>query len=149
MAKANRVLKQSAKRTTAKSHRTLTGVPHAERLMAFTEEMAASSAEKTDAAAHERPETTEKPVKRFSAADAARKAGEQIEALVRMKVDSVSAVAKLDDGWEVVVNIIELARIPHSTDVLASYNVSLDKDGDLVSYSRGNRYMRDQTGDVM
>ena len=87
-------------------------------------------------------------VKRFSAAEAAREAGTQIEALVGMSVDSVSSVERSEKGWDIIVNVVELARIPHSTDVLAAYNVNLDGDGNLMSYSRGNRYTRDQTGDL-
>jgi hypothetical protein len=124
----------------------LTSLPHADKLMAYAEELAGNAL----SAMHVQTSGATAPMqKRFTAMDAAREAGNQIEGLVRMKVDSVSAVSRSENGWEVVVNVVELARIPHSTDVLASYNVSLDAEGDLISYNRGNRYTRDQTGDVM
>lgn len=145
MAKANRVpkLREEKKAITIGTQQELNGLPHAEKLMAFAEGMTSNLA--NDVGEATQPQIS----KRFSAADAAREAGIQIEALVRMKLDSVSSVVRSENGWDVIVNVIELARIPHSTDVLASYHVNLDSQGDLLSYSRGNRYTRDQTGDVL
>jgi hypothetical protein len=124
----------------------ITSLPNGDKLLAYADELASPAVSamqmQTNSAAAPMP-------KRFAAVDAAREAGAQIEVLVRMKVDSVSAVSRSEDGWDVVVNVVELARIPHSTDVLASYNVHLDMEGGLISYNRGNRYTRDQTGDVM
>ncbi len=88
------------------------------------------------------------PAKRaFSAPQAAREAGKQLSELMSLKLDSVSAVEKKDSGWQVVVNLIELSRIPHSTDVLGAYQVQLDAEGNIQSYHRGGRYLRDQTGE--
>ncbi len=84
--------------------------------------------------------------RRFAAPEVAEQAGQQLADLVHSKLDCVSAVTKKDSGWQVVVNLIELSRIPHSTDVLASYDVILDAEGNLESYRRGSRYMRDQLG---
>jgi hypothetical protein len=40
--------------------------------------------------------------------------------------------------------MVELERIPHSTDMLSSFDVSVDGDGNVVSYQRTRRYLRDQ-----
>ncbi len=64
--------------------------------------------------------------------------------LTGLKPDTVSAVAPNDGGWKVVVEIIELKRIPASTDVLASYEVVTDDKGNLLSYKRTRRYLRSQ-----
>ena len=84
---------------------------------------------------------------RFGAPQAAREAAKQLSELTCLKFDSVSAVNKNDGGWHVTVNLVELARIPHSTDVLGVYEVELDAEGNLERYHRGPRYLRDQTGD--
>ena len=42
------------------------------------------------------------------------------------------------------LEVVELSRIPTSTDVLASYELTLDGDGKLVRYQRGRRYYRSQ-----
>ena len=49
-----------------------------------------------------------------------------------------------DDGWKVTLEVLELRRIPDSTDVLGSYEVAVDKKGELVAYHRTRRYPRNQ-----
>lgn len=49
-----------------------------------------------------------------------------------------------EDGWQVTVQVVELERIPRSTDVLGAYLVELDGDGELVGYRRRRRYHRSQ-----
>jgi hypothetical protein len=85
----------------------------------------------------------------IKAAEAAKIAGGLIEELMTLKRDSVSSVARSEDGWLVTVNVVELARIPHSTDVIAAYSVTLDPEGNLQSYKRGMRYMRQQLGEEL
>jgi hypothetical protein len=46
----------------------------------------------------------------------------------------------------VTLEVVELRRIPESTDVLASYEVELDGDGNFLSFERGGRYSRSQAG---
>ena len=47
-------------------------------------------------------------------------------------------------GWNVTIQVVELSRIPHSTDVLGAYTVTLDEQGELQSYKRQRRYYRNQ-----
>lgn len=58
--------------------------------------------------------------------------------------DHVSSVACEPDGWHVTVDLIELRRIPASTDVIAAYDAVFSPDGSLLSYHRRRRYFRDQ-----
>lgn len=58
--------------------------------------------------------------------------------------DNVSNLTKVDGGWHLVVNMIELKRIPPSTDMLASFDVSVDGKGNITNYQRSRRYLRDQ-----
>ncbi|MBD0330261.1 MAG: gas vesicle protein [Thermoleophilia bacterium] len=74
------------------------------------------------------------------------RAKEQIEELTGRRAESVSALERADDGWRVSLELVELARIPSSTDVLATYELLLDADGEVVGYSRGRRYHRSQAG---
>lgn len=76
--------------------------------------------------------------------DLVRSAKSQVEDLTGLLSDSVSSMNKVDDGWHLVVNMIELKRIPSSTDVLATFDVSLDADGNVTGYHRHRRYLRDQ-----
>ncbi len=58
--------------------------------------------------------------------------------------DNVSSLTKVDSGWQLVVNMIELKRIPPSTDMLACFDVSVDDEGNVTNYQRSRRYLRDQ-----
>ena len=64
--------------------------------------------------------------------------GRPIESILGFEPDD-------DSGWRVMVQVVELARIPHSTDVLGAYAVTLDKDGEVTGYRRRRRYYRNQT----
>jgi|SRR5690348_12703144 len=60
-------------------------------------------------------------------------------------VESVSAIDRTRDGFRITLEAVEVRRIPESTDVLATYDVELDDDGDLVRYERRRRYARSQS----
>lgn len=74
-------------------------------------------------------------------------ARDELAALTGRKVESVSGLEKTDEGWQVTVVVVELERIPASTDILATYEVVLDESGDIVNYHRGDRYLRGQIGE--
>lgn len=67
-----------------------------------------------------------------------------LEALLGTDVERVSGLERRDGRWSVQLEVVELARIPESTDVLATYEVVLDDGGDMVSVSRVRRYRRSQ-----
>jgi Gas vesicle synthesis protein GvpO len=76
----------------------------------------------------------------------ARAARKQLSELTGRRAESVLGLRKDDDGWNVMVEVVELSRIPPSTDLLGSYVVTLDDDGELVAYERLRRYQRGQPG---
>ncbi|MFF9060742.1 gas vesicle protein [Streptomyces sp. NPDC014882] len=77
------------------------------------------------------------------AREAARCAAEALTELIRHRLEGVSAVCRNeDDGWIVDVDVLELARIPDTTSLLATYQVELDPAGELVQYRRVARYRR-------
>lgn len=78
---------------------------------------------------------------------AARLATKQIRVLTGRTVDGVSGVERAGDGWHVLVEVVEIERVPAATDVIGVYEVVLDSDGDLESYERVRRYVRGQAGD--
>jgi hypothetical protein len=81
---------------------------------------------------------------KVSTADVVRRAYRQIAELTGGPVEGVLGVKRTDDGWVVMFEVVELRRIPDSTDVLASYAVTVDKDGELQEYKRTKRYYRSQ-----
>jgi len=72
------------------------------------------------------------------------RATEQLHELQGREPESVSAVERRPDGWCVTLEVVEVERIPSSTDVLASFAVELDDDGELLRYERVCRYHRSQ-----
>ncbi|MEE1814445.1 gas vesicle protein [Streptomyces sp. SP18ES09] len=67
---------------------------------------------------------------------------EQLAKLLGRPPESVSSLKPVDTGWEAQVEVVELERIPDTTSVLASYRVSLDEEGTLISFERTRRYSR-------
>lgn len=82
---------------------------------------------------------------RLSGREAIQRVRRELPELLGHPVDAVLGLEPDDSkGWNVTVQVVELSRIPHSTDVLGSYEVILDKDGEVQSYKRRRRYYRNQ-----
>lgn len=56
--------------------------------------------------------------------------------------EGVVGIRKSGDDWSVEVEVLEMRRIPSTTDVLAVYEVTVDGSGELVGYERKARYVR-------
>jgi Gas vesicle synthesis protein GvpO len=69
-------------------------------------------------------------------------AGVQLAALTGRRPEKVLGVQRGDDGWKVSFELLELERIPKSTDLLGCYVVEVDDDGELIGYERSSRYQR-------
>lgn len=72
---------------------------------------------------------------------------QQLVELTGKEFEGVVGITKDDDGWTVQVEVLEMRRIPSTTDVLAVYEVALDADGDLLGYRRADRYVRGSAGE--
>jgi Gas vesicle synthesis protein GvpO len=75
---------------------------------------------------------------------AARLAAESVLQLTGRSPENVVSIVREDDGWQVGVEVMEMHRIPETTDIMAVYEVTLDSNGDLVRCERGQRYHRGQ-----
>lgn len=81
----------------------------------------------------------------LSGREAIERVRSELPELLGHPVDSVLGVERADgQGWTVTIQVVELARIPSTTDVLGAYSVTLDKQGELTSYKRQRRYYRNQ-----
>jgi hypothetical protein len=79
--------------------------------------------------------------------DIARQAVEQMENLVDRRIEAVTGIEKDDSEWTVTLEVLELERVPSTTDVLGSYEVTLDEDGELTGLQRTRRYPRAEAGE--
>jgi Gas vesicle synthesis protein GvpO len=78
------------------------------------------------------------------AQDVVSAARSQLQALVGKEPELISALESTGEGWLVTLEVVEVSRIPESTDVLASYEFELDDDLNLRRYARVRRYNRSQ-----
>jgi len=80
--------------------------------------------------------------------DVVRKARQQLAELTGRQPEAVLGVERNgdgdDNGWRVTMEMLELQRVPNSTDLMGCYVVKLDGDGDLLEYKRTRRYQRGQ-----
>jgi hypothetical protein len=83
--------------------------------------------------------------KGLSAREAVERVRKDFPELLGRPVETVLGVQRDEDSsWLVTVQVVELARIPNSTDVLGAYAVTLDEDGEMTGYRRRRRYTRSQ-----
>jgi len=78
------------------------------------------------------------------ARDVVDRARGHVEALLGKEADSVSGISRRNGSWAVDLEVVEVHRVPDSTDVLSTYEVVLDDDGGLLSLERRGRYRRSQ-----
>ena len=78
----------------------------------------------------------------MGATDVARSAAKQLGALTGRPIEAVLGMERNDKGWHVTLEVLELRRVPQTTDVLGSYDVTIDEEGELVGYHRTRRYSR-------
>jgi hypothetical protein len=77
---------------------------------------------------------------------AAQAAAELLE-LTGKGAEGVTGLERTDDGWTIQVEVVEVRRIPDTTDVLALYEVTTDSQGSLLGYRRLRRYARGVPGE--
>jgi hypothetical protein len=77
----------------------------------------------------------------------ARLAGAQLMQLTGRDIDGTSGIERTEEGWRVLLEVVEVTRVPRAMDVLGLYEVVVDEDGDLVRYERIRRYVRTQAED--
>lgn len=87
-------------------------------------------------------ESKSTPRAKVSAVQAVKKAVEQFSMLTGRAPESVVGTRWEDDHWAVRLEVVESRRIPDTADLLAEYDVELDGQGELLSYSRRDRYVR-------
>jgi len=79
---------------------------------------------------------------RASAGKAAEQAARQLLELTGKQSEGITGLERTEDGWTVHVDVVELTRIPSTTDVLATYEVEVDQHGDLQGYRQLRRFVR-------
>jgi len=76
-------------------------------------------------------------------------AKEQLHSILNLEVANVIAVSKRDDGWNVMIDLIERRAVPDTMDIMGTYEVILDDDGDMVKYERKTQHKRMDLAEIV
>ena len=91
------------------------------------------------------PSAESRPAAR--AAQVAAQAARELLELTGKDPEGITGLERTEDGWNVQVEVVEVRRIPDTTDVLALYEVNTDSHGAMQGYRRLKRYARGVPGD--
>ncbi|MEV6940188.1 gas vesicle protein [Streptomyces sp. NPDC051132] len=101
----------------------------------------------SDSGAHDKHDTHDDERKtaggrRPALMEVLRQARAQLTELTGLVPETVSSFEQTEDGWSLEVEVLELARVPDTMSLMASYQVELDPEGQLTGYRRVRRYER-------
>ncbi|MBI4530709.1 MAG: gas vesicle protein [Candidatus Latescibacteria bacterium] len=68
--------------------------------------------------------------------EAVDRAKEALRAMVDLEPARVTGVSVSEDGWRVVIEMVERKAIPDTQDILGAYEVRLDNSGHVTGYER-------------
>ena len=80
----------------------------------------------------------------------AERAKQQLAQVTGFKPVAAVGAYKDEEGWHVSVDLLEMTRIPESTDLLGTYVITLDDEGNMVKFEkkgarlRGEPYQEEQ-----
>ncbi|MBQ0987600.1 gas vesicle protein [Streptomyces sp. F63] len=77
-----------------------------------------------------------------AALEVLRTAGAQLAELTGLRAETVTRFERTGEGWLIEIEVLELPRVPETMSLMASYEVSTDRDGQLTGYRRTRRYER-------
>lgn len=74
-----------------------------------------------------------------------RDAVQQFAELSGLVPERISGVRSSENGWSILVDVVELERIPATTSVMCTYRVEVDSDAQLTGFERVHRFTRAAT----
>lgn len=69
---------------------------------------------------------------------------QELSEVAGLQVERAFGLSRHDDGWRAKVEVVEVPRIPPTTDILGSYEVVTDGEGGILSLERVERYRRSE-----
>jgi hypothetical protein len=79
---------------------------------------------------------------RLSAAELGQAALTTVQELTGYEPEAITGLEWDGESWQVTVDVLEVARVPNTTDVLGCYVVQLDESGTLRGLRRAKRFQR-------
>jgi len=71
----------------------------------------------------------------------------ELEQLLGRPVEGVLGMERDGTEWTVMFQVLELQRVPNSTDLLGKYEVTVDDGGEITGVKRTRRYYRSEAGE--
>lgn len=72
----------------------------------------------------------------------AERAKNQVADVTGLKPVTISGTFKDEQGWHILVDMLEMSRIPTATDILGDYDVLMDEDGSMLKFERKGTRLR-------
>lgn len=72
----------------------------------------------------------------------AERAKEQLAEVTGFKPVAAVGGFKDKEGWHISVDMLEMVRLPESTDIIGSYVVLLDQEGNMVKFEKKRSRLR-------
>ncbi len=77
--------------------------------------------------------------------DLINKAKNDLSKLTGLAPSSLVSSAKMDGGWQIAIEMVEKRSIPDGMDLLATYEVKLDDQGNILEFKRKGMRKRMET----
>jgi hypothetical protein len=74
----------------------------------------------------------------------AERAKEQMTGITGLKTVTISGIEHAEGEWQLHMDLLEMSRIPDSTDLIGEYTVCLDEEGRLLRFERRRSRLRGQ-----
>ena len=74
--------------------------------------------------------------------EVAERAKQELAQVTGLRPVAVVASYRDAEGWRVSVEMLEMARVPESTDILGTYVVELDEEGTMVRFQKKRAHLR-------
>ena len=55
---------------------------------------------------------------------------------------------KDEEGWHISVDVLEMARLPEATDIIGTYVVTLDEEGNMVKFDKKRSRLRGEPYEI-
>jgi hypothetical protein len=72
----------------------------------------------------------------------------QMAAITGLIPETVARFDREDEGWSAAIDMVEHRAIPRTNDLLASFEVKLDQEGNVLRWKRTGRFLRSQGGET-
>ena len=78
----------------------------------------------------------------------AERAKEQLAEVTGFSPAAAVGGFKDEEGWHITVDMLEMARLPESTDIIGTYAVTLDLEGNMVKFEKKQSRMRGESYEI-